>query len=518
MWKKLFGASLAIALSITAAHAQTNPGLTQGQKLTPAQWNNLFASKQDTLGYTPLNTAGGVMTGRLITAAPGASTSGLNLVPGSTPASPSNGDLWVTSSGFFARVNGVTIGPIGGASASSFAASAPVEVSFPSGVTTYACSTCVTLDGSQALTNKTLTSPTVNGGTIGALTSFGIRSTGSGAFDLRLANTENLTVNRTLTVTLNNADRTINLAGNLTTSGANPLTFTTTGSTNVTLPTTGTLATLAGGESLTNKTISGSTNILGGVTMTLGSDATGDIYYRNSGGVLTRLGVGSNSQVLTLSGGLPSWQPGAAAATINFGTTTVSGTCSASQLFFNNAGTTGCQNQSASLTAGTGIGLSGTTNVTINNTGVTSVGLANNYGITVSGSPVTTTGNLGAAVSLTTGNGTLASSPGFGGGFVDGPTVTPSQGTSGTWLVIGTVGVTCSATAQITIRITDGTNVFGTNTFTNTGTSFANQNTMTLTSIITSPAGAIRMQAAIVFSSGPCTMNAGSNINVVRIG
>lgn len=47
--------------------------------------------------------------------------------------------------------------------------------------------------------------------------------------------------------------------------------------------------------------------VIGGVTMTLGSDATGDIYYRNASGVLTRLGVGSNGQVLTLASGLPSW-------------------------------------------------------------------------------------------------------------------------------------------------------------------------------------------------------------------
>jgi hypothetical protein len=41
--------------------------------------------------------------------------------------------------------------------------------------------------------------------------------------------------------------------------------------------------------------------------MTLGSDATGDTYYRSSGATLTRLGVGSDGQILTVSGGLPSW-------------------------------------------------------------------------------------------------------------------------------------------------------------------------------------------------------------------
>lgn len=89
-------------------------------------------------------------------------------------------------------------------------------------------------------------------------------------------------------------------------------------STSFTLGWTGTLAKSRGGtgssdyttaiETFTNKTFTSSTNVLGGVTMTLGSDATGDIYYRNSSGVLTRLGVGSNGQVLTLSSGLPSWQ------------------------------------------------------------------------------------------------------------------------------------------------------------------------------------------------------------------
>jgi hypothetical protein len=49
---------------------------------------------------------------------------------------------------------------------------------------------------------------------------------------------------------------TITLGGNLTTSGAFTLTLTVTANTNVTLPTTGTLATLAGAESLSNKTFS----------------------------------------------------------------------------------------------------------------------------------------------------------------------------------------------------------------------------------------------------------------------
>ena len=70
-----------------------------------------------------------------------------------------------------------------------------------------------------------------------------------------------------------------------------------------------------GGVSLTtvaqafqNKTITNSNNVLGGVTMTLGSDADGDIYYRASN-VLTRLPKGTAGQVLTMNAGAtaPEW-------------------------------------------------------------------------------------------------------------------------------------------------------------------------------------------------------------------
>jgi len=53
-------------------------------------------------------------------------------------------------------------------------------------------------------------------------------------------------------------------------------------------------------QTLTNKTLTSP-------VINVGSDATGDLYYRSSGGAFSRLAVGSNGQVLTLASGLPSW-------------------------------------------------------------------------------------------------------------------------------------------------------------------------------------------------------------------
>lgn len=61
-------------------------------------------------------------------------------------------------------------------------------------------------------------------------------------------------------------------------------------------------------QTLSSKTLTASSNVLGGVTMTLGSDASYDMYYRSSGGVLTRIANGTTGQVLkATTSAAPSW-------------------------------------------------------------------------------------------------------------------------------------------------------------------------------------------------------------------
>ena len=113
MRKALLLTTALIGFAPSVAQAQSGcPYLAFGNVLTAAQWQLCFSNKQDSLSYTPVNKAGDFMLGELTTAAPTTATSGFNLPHGSAPTSPVNGDTWTTSAGLFARINGVTIGPM----------------------------------------------------------------------------------------------------------------------------------------------------------------------------------------------------------------------------------------------------------------------------------------------------------------------------------------------------------------------------------------------------------------------
>lgn len=81
------------------------------------------------------------------------------------------------------------------------------------------------------------------------------------------------TADRSLSVDLDGADRSLVLGGNLSTLGGN-LVLNLSGNTSVTLPTTGTLATLAGSETFTNKTIDADLNTISNIrNSSVASDA-----------------------------------------------------------------------------------------------------------------------------------------------------------------------------------------------------------------------------------------------------
>jgi hypothetical protein len=93
--------------------------------------------KIETALVAKLDKAGGTMTGQLVLPAATASLSPVRVPHGTAHATPTNGDVWSTTAGFFVRVNGGTY-------------------------------QLATLTGTETLANKTLTSPALTTPTLGA--------------------------------------------------------------------------------------------------------------------------------------------------------------------------------------------------------------------------------------------------------------------------------------------------------------------------------------------------------------
>ena len=77
-----------------------------------------------------------VQAGKLQTAASGTASAGFNLLPGVAPTSPVNGDVWSTTTGVFAQINGSTVGPFGSSSATIGGSIANTQVAYGSGSNT----------------------------------------------------------------------------------------------------------------------------------------------------------------------------------------------------------------------------------------------------------------------------------------------------------------------------------------------------------------------------------------------
>lgn len=147
----------------------------------------------------------------------------------------------------------------------------------------------------------------------------------------------------------------------------------------------------------------------GGSGMANPMTTTGDLIYSNSGSNPARLGIGSTGQVLTVSGGVPSWQ--------NSSSGFADPMTTRGDIIYRNA-----SNVTARLGRGTagqvltsnGTDISWTTLGAGSGT-VTSVGLALPSFLTVTGSPITTTGTLTASLASQTANTVFAAPNGTSG-------------------------------------------------------------------------------------------------------
>jgi hypothetical protein len=145
------------------------------------------------------------------------------------------------------------------------------------------------LPASMTMTGKVLT-----GGSYGAITSFGLRSTGA-AFDLKLASSEVLTSARTLSVVLGDTNRTLTVGASAAVSGANTGDQTITLTGDVTGTGTGSFAATIGAAKIMASMLN--VDAVTGLTTNNSPTAANDylVYYNAAAGALRKVTIATVS-------------------------------------------------------------------------------------------------------------------------------------------------------------------------------------------------------------------------------
>lgn len=165
--KRLLFAACIFFAPLAAALAQSNPPSPGGPwdfNFVPTQgeWAAAWQSKMDYNGSPACTLLGCTLQGKLNLLPSTTNGAGLNCGQGSVPTTPVNGDLWCTTAGAFARINGstVTLGgasgtwtvPQGGTGQVSFTASRPI---LGNGTSALAQGTVTTTNGSTLFATAT---------------------------------------------------------------------------------------------------------------------------------------------------------------------------------------------------------------------------------------------------------------------------------------------------------------------------------------------------------------------------
>jgi hypothetical protein len=322
------GAATTIAIGATTGTMTLNNPTIVGSQATQALFNTVA---------TTMNFAGASTTINV-----GATTGTLTLNNPTVVGSQTTVNLWNTTSttvnawGAATAINiGTAAGTITTASATlvgtqatqnvyntvattvnAFGAATAITIGATTGTMTLRNATIVGSNATQTLFNTTAT--TMN--FAGAATAITIGAT-TGTLTLRnptiVSSGTSVTLFDTTATTINfgGAATTFNIGG--TTGSSMTLGI---GGNTTTTGNTKTINFGLGGASGSTTAINigsgttGSTNNIK-FNVVAGSDATGDIWYRNSSGFMTRLAIGTAGQVLSVSGGLPAWTTSSASPT-----------------------------------------------------------------------------------------------------------------------------------------------------------------------------------------------------------